>query len=278
MVIGVIGYGVVGRAVWKAFVNKTTILINDVEMPEKSSHIKTLCEQCSFIFICVPTPMSTKTGNIDTRIVDKILETISKQPGNPVVILKSTVIPSQLKYYQETYPDLRLVMSPEYLTDANPEEDFINAELLVLGGKDKDIDEVEMLFKNYSDCRPCPVGKCDLIGAGVLKYMENCFLAMKVTFMNQFFDVLQQSGSKTTWNEIAQIFQLDSRMGHSHYMVPGPDGDRGWGGKCLPKDLNAILNESKKLGYNLDLIEKIIEFNATIRKDKDWLRIKGATS
>jgi UDP-glucose 6-dehydrogenase len=63
--------------------------------------------------------------------------------------------------------------------------------------------------------------------------MENCYLAMKVIFMNQFYEILKRSGSKSSWEEVAEIFHYDSRMGNSHYNVPGPDGDFGFGGKCV---------------------------------------------
>jgi UDP-glucose 6-dehydrogenase len=122
------------------------------------------------------------------------------------------------------------------------------------------------------------VGHCDAIGAAVLKYMENCFLAMKVTFMNQFYDIVQASGTSDTWEHLAEIYHYDTRAGNSHYHVPGPDGDRGYGGKCFAKDVNAMIYYAESLGCNIDLMKKVWELNMKYRKNFDWANIKGAVS
>ena len=150
---------------------------------------------------------------------------------------------------------------------------------LVIGGKPRDTQALVDLFDQHSRCRkPYPIGQCDLIAAGVLKYMENAYLALKVTFMNQMYDVLKASGSHDEWNHVAEIFHLDPRMGTSHYQVPGPDGDRGWGGKCFPKDINALIHYCRRIGVDCDLMEKAWEINKRLRKDWDWAKIPGAVS
>jgi len=284
MNIGLIGYGIVGRAVEHGFKDKCNIFIYDPKLPERSEpSIKDLIAKVEFVFIAVPTPMTEIYGGpSDTSIMDGVMTDANAactSTGNfPIIIIKSAIIPSRLADYARFFPLLKLVKSPEYLTDKNSLNDFVNAELLVLGGKREYTDQVEKLFKEYSICKPCKVGHCDLIGAGFLKYMENCYLAMKVIFMNQFYQVLKKSGSTSTWEEIAEIFHYDSRMGNSHYHVPGPDGDFGFGGKCFCKDVNSFIYYAESLGYDLTLMKEVWDINMNIRTDIDWANIKGAVT
>lgn len=277
--VGIIGYGIVGSAMKHTFEGNVDFHISDPKIKDSKS-IGEVVKQSQFVFVCVPTPMKLNTGAMDCTIIDKVMEEISACDSNPIIIIKSTVIPSKLNEYSVKYPKLRLTMSPEYLTEKSYLNDAINLRSLVVGGNNReDCVQVINLFLNHSNCRKgFGCGITDLIGAGVLKYMENCYLALKVTFMNQMYAIHKESGSKDSWENVAKVFHLDSRMGNSHYMVPGPDGDFGWGGKCFPKDINAMIHYAKSLGVDIDIMEKAWEINKRIRNDKDWLRIEGATS
>lgn len=281
--IGIIGYGFVGKAVEHGFVHRCQIAISDPAYPQhRHATPAELARTCDFLFVCVPTPMTCiEGGDIDTAIIDAVMAEVAgaATAETPVVCVKSTVTPEVLKRWAETWPHLRLTMSPEYLTERNYLEDFIHMRSLVIGGKPRDTQALVDLFDQHSRCRkPYPIGQCDLIAAGVLKYMENAYLALKVTFMNQMYDVLKASGSRDEWNYVAEIFHLDPRMGTSHYQVPGPDGDRGWGGKCFPKDINALIHYCRRIGVDCDLMEKAWEINKRLRKDWDWAKIPGAVS
>jgi UDPglucose 6-dehydrogenase len=284
MNIGIVGYGIVGKAIEGGFKDKCNIFVYDPAYPQRSlPSVNEVIAQSEFVFVAVPTPMTDVSGGpVDTSIMDKVMAEINAAciaTGNfPIIIIKSAILPSRLRDYAGFFPKLKLVKSPEYLTDKNSMEDFVNAELLVIGGQREHTDQVEQLFKEWSICKPCKVGHCDLIAAGFLKYMENCYLAMKVIFMNQFYDILKLSGSTSTWEEVAEIFHYDPRMGNSHYHVPGPDGDFGFGGKCFPKDVNGFIYYAASLGYDLDLMKRVWEINLRIRKDIDWKTIKGAVS
>jgi len=240
-----------------------------------------MTEESDFIFIGVPTPMNmSDNGKIDTTIIDSVVDQIASFDYKGIVISKSTVIPSHLDYMSKKYPDLRLCMSPEYLIDANPIEAFIEEPMIVVGSnREEDAQSVLDLFRDYSICKATQFFKCDLISAGVLKYMENCFLALKVTFMNQMYDIHQLSGSADSWDDLVRIFHGDPRMGNSHGKVPGPDGDRWWGGKCFIKDINAMINYARdELDYDFSLMDKAWNINLKNRKNKDWLKIPGATT
>jgi UDPglucose 6-dehydrogenase len=208
MNIGIIGYGVVGQAVAYSLKDKCKIIKHDPAFDD-SVDLETLVFLSDFIFISVPTPMQNVWGGpINTEIIDDIMERISKYINgqgfnpNPIIVIKSTITPSTVENYINKYPNFRLVFSPEYLTDRNPIDDFINGSFMVLGGDIEDTKCIEELFKTYSICKLEKYGHCDAIGASLLKYMENCFLALKVTFINQFFDLYNVSGSSTSWDDL----------------------------------------------------------------------------
>lgn len=283
MNIGIIGYGIVGKAIEAGFRDNSNIYIYDPAYPQFCGSSREVAGVADVIFVAVPTPMKTWTGGaFDSAIIDGVVCNLVRELGDRVdqvvVVIESAVIPAKVCEYLNDYPRLRLVISPEFLTDKESTYRFLNPESRILGGNPIDTELIQSVYERFSICKPCRVGYCDAVGAAVLKYMENCYLALKVSFMNQFYDVLIASGSSTPWQHLAEIFHYDSRMGNSHYMVPGHDGDRGWGGKCFPKDVNAICSEARRLGYPLTLMEEAWKYNLSIRQNIDWCNIKGAVS
>ena len=72
------------------------------------------------------------------------------------------------------------------------------------------------------------------------------------------------------WNTVKDIILLDDRIGRN-ITVPGLDGDFGFGGKCFPKDLDALIHLAKEKKYNPLLLEEVWDLNKRVRKDKRWL-------
>jgi UDP-glucose 6-dehydrogenase len=105
------------------------------------------------------------------------------------------------------------------------------------------------------------IHQSDARTAELTKYMENCFLALKVTFCNEFYDLAQQFG--VDYNELRELWLLDPRIGRSHTFVL-PD-DRGFAGKCLPKDVSALVQSACAAGYAPQLMMAMIEANARFR-------------
>lgn len=98
--------------------------------------------------------------------------------------------------------------------------------------------------------------------AELVKYATNAFLALKVTFSNQMFDLCKSAG--LPYEEFQQILALDPRVGTSHLDVPGPDGNRGYGGSCLPKDMSALRAYAAELGVELPLLDSVNHYNNII--------------
>ena len=107
----------------------------------------------------------------------------------------------------------------------------------------------------------------------MIKYLTNCFLATKVSFANEMYDICESLG--IDYDKVIEYAKLDDRIGNSHWNVPGPDGDFGFGGHCLPKDLNAIIHISKKIKSTNNVIKAVLKTNDNKRNFRDWEKMKG---
>ena len=139
---------------------------------------------------------------------------------------------------------------------------------IILGGDKKLIDCVSKLylqrFKNKN------IIKTDTITAELIKYMNNSFFATKVSIMNEFKLLSEKIGAN--WDDALNGFASDGRIGDSHLNVPGHDGQFGYGGKCFPKDVCALVKFAKNNGIDLKTIIGGWETNLKVRKQKDWLK------
>jgi UDPglucose 6-dehydrogenase len=110
----------------------------------------------------------------------------------------------------------------------------------------------------------------------MIKYVANCFFATKVSFMNEMRQIAESAGAD--WQQTLQGFLLDGRVGNSHVYVPGNDGDLGFGGKCFPKDINAMIKRSEQLGVDPVVLKAAWKKNVEVRKNLNWYDIPGAVS
>ena len=285
MEIGIIGYGTVGKVLFNGFRNRVRAHVFDPLYATQStepfkSSVEEVWRASDFTFVAVSTPQKLGEGELggpfDASGLDATVASIApllgeKGPGREkVLVLVSTILPSKVRAFLETYPELNLVVLPEFLTEKNAERDFLNPMFRIIGGELAHARAVNELLENYSECRPCKVDYCDAVAAAFIKYMINSYLAVKMSFLNRFYDLFQRSGSGSTWEQVSELFHFDARMGNSHKDVPGYDGDRGWGGKCLPKDVNAIMRDAAEQGCPLKLLEEAWEYNLSIRSNIDW--------
>jgi len=283
MNIGIVGYGTVGKAIASGFGKKARLHIYDPLYPAASGEqfcasIAELYQACAFTFVCVPTPQKLAApgdvyGAFDSSILDGCMAAIAqaKPHAAKIVVLVSTTLPALVQNYIDTWPDMNIVVSPELLTEKNAVEDFLNPDCRIIGGQAAHAQALQQLYDDYSECQPCKVGYCSAVNAAYVKYMRNAYLAVKVSTMNQFYDLFQTLDGGDSWDDIAAILHYDSRLGNSHYQVPGHDGDRGWGGKCLPKDLAALYHSAAEQGLDMTLLKATLEYNKKIRKKLDWL-------
>jgi UDPglucose 6-dehydrogenase len=204
MKLGIVGHGFVGTAVDHGFTRDVQKFIVD----PKHNSTNTIEDLIKFrpdaVFVAVPTPQ-LESGECNTEILETVMQQLNTSKGL-LVIVKSTVPAYKLQSIQEQCVDIRIVYNPEFLTEKNYITDFINPAMHVFGGINADTDAVEKLYLEHSDCRECPVFKVDLMTASMVKYCINSFLATKVTFMNEMYDVLKAARG-ADWNTFTKIIQ-----------------------------------------------------------------------
>jgi len=242
--IGIIGYGMVGRAVAYGF-SKTSHIISDPAI--NTVTIKDVIDtDPEAVFVCVPTP----TDDSNYAILKSVLDEIKSLNYQGLVIVKSTVLPKYLEEYD-------IVFNPEFLSRATSLQDFVEPPMLILGG-DRAV-EAKTLYDKYSTVETEHVFLVDVASAALTKYAMNCFYALKVTYMNSIKDVADSTGAD--YQKMTEMLSKHPWMGSHHFQVPGPDGARGFGGPCLPKDTEALVKE-----YNVELLGKVLELNEKYRK------------
>ena len=288
--IGIIGQGFVGTAVREKFKSKSTVHTYDRFHPElcvtyngekiinasPRNTIESIVSDCYFVFICVPTPMF-ENGKCDTSIVESVINNLAgeceKQDKKIVAIIKSTVPPGTTESLNKLSKKVSAIFNPEFLTEANAIEDFANQNRIVLG-----IDWIELIepvtklfssvFKKSVELKVTPSKEAEMA-----KYMTNLFLATKVSFFNDMYRICDKL--KVNYDSAMEATILDPRIGKSHTLVPGPDGDFGYGGHCFPKDMQAMLHISTELKLALPTLIGAHTTNMIVRKNKNWEEMEG---
>ena len=260
MKIGIVGYGFVGKAVDYGFKRDIEKIIIDPKLDTSIGNLK--YHNPEFIFICVPTPMNSD-GNQDSSIIEQVLLEINKDFSESIVIIKSTVLPNIIEKLSKSHK--HFVYNPEFLREKTANEDFVNANSLILGGEADDLKRVTELYKNHSNCKIDDIYETDVISASLVKYSINTFLASKVIFFNQLYDIYKALTPAIKWDEFITMINSDKRIGESHMDVPGHDGRLGFGGACFPKDTAALLALSKDIDKEFSLLKEVIRINNSIR-------------
>lgn len=258
--IGIVGIGFVGDAVRTCFSDKGfRVICIDVD-PSKSTGTYQDLKDCEAVFVCVPSP-SKDNGDCDTSILNSVLYLLKDYKN--VIISKTTAPPKFYERMQTVYPNL--VHVPEFLTASNALRDFGQKEELIVGGDVLAYQrEAERILKQVQPIKHtvfCSIGE-----ASLAKYIINSFLATKVVYMNEMAQLAEAQGY--SWWRISKLIETDSRIGHSHLQVPGPDGYYGFGGMCFPKDTNALVRYAGKLGVQLSVLKTAIKKNLLLRLQK----------
>jgi UDPglucose 6-dehydrogenase len=251
--VGVVGGGVVGTAMQKLCGPDT--IMYDPYRPELAGN-KERINTCDVVFICVPTP-AADDGGCDTSIVEQAVAWVQA----PLLIIRSTVAPGTTDRLREKYGK-HLVFQPEYLgeTPAHVFSNMAEREFIVLGGTPEDVSKAADFYKHYYNSM-VRMYFGDAITAELCKYMENAFYAMKVTFVNEFYDIARVHG--VDFNLLRELWLADTRISRDHTFVY--PRDRGFAGKCLPKDCNAIVHSCRQRDYEPKLMVACLKINEQFR-------------
>ena len=267
--IGIIGQGFVGNAIYQKFKNYFEVKTYDLDSSKcNATEQETLNNE--IVFVCLPTPMNAD-GSCNVSLVEAAVKRCSEFGITKTVVIKSTISPGTTARINSLYPNLDVIFNPEFLTEANAVNDFNNQTRIVLGGPRP---ATTIMRQIYSKVFPkAHVIKTDSTHAELVKYVTNTFLATKVSFANEIYQICK--GLNVDYDKVVEYATLDDRLGKSHWNVPGPDGDFGYGGHCFPKDLAALINIADNLEIECNVLDATKETNDKVRSNRDWEQMKG---
>jgi len=275
--LGVIGQGFVGTAVTEGMSHCYDMITYDKD-PNKSCTEKSLYDvinKTEIVFLCVPTPMY-KSGACDLSIVHNAMKEISSVcrdlKKHVTVVLKSTVPPGTTETLNELYSyNVDVVFNPEFLTEANANDDYKNQNRIIVGGERPHTSQIKQIFAKAFP--KVPIIKTSSTIAEMVKYVTNTFLATKVSFANEMYQI--SKALDIDYDKVIEYARYDERLGQSHWSVPGPDGDFGYGGHCFPKDVAALTYLAKAIGVDPIVLSGTAYKNNDVRTDFDWTKQIG---
>jgi UDPglucose 6-dehydrogenase len=242
-------------------------------------NLEALASGAEVAFICVPTPMKP-SGEIDyspiynsLQLLTDTTRDVKRNPGELLVVIRSTAVSGTTDELATAYP-FKFAFNPEFLRERHALKDMQSTDRVILGVEDDA--SREKLLRVYKPVFPkAKYFVTDRKTAEMVKYAANVFLTMQIAMGNEMYQICQAVG--VDYNAVKKIVLNDQRIGRN-LDVPGPDGDFGFGGKCFPKDLNALIHYARSRQYRPYFLEEAWRLNERVRKNKDWLDIPGATS
>ena len=281
MKIGIMGVGFVGGATAHVLKKKHILYLYDKYKPPYNSeqNLEDLAKNSEVVFICVPTPMKNN-GAIDYSNINNSIKSLldktnkfQRDPKDLLIIIRSTAVSGTTDQLAKEYP-FRFAFNPEFLREKYAIEDIEKTDRIVIGANDpQSKSQLEEIYKPvFPNAKYI---KVDRKTAEMIKYVANGMLTGQIALANEFYQICKSVG--VDYDLVKNTILLDERIGRN-IDVPGPDGDFGFGGKCFPKDLNALIYLSRENFYRPYLLEEIWRLNERVRKNKDWLNIEGATS
>ncbi len=247
---GIVGVGMVGGALLRYFEKKEGL---EIFLYDKGKNLgsKEEVNKAEIVFVCVPTPYLKDGTGFDLSYVEEAMKMLQ---GEKVVVIKSTVLPGTTEILQQKYPQHKLLMNPEFLTEETADQDMPYPDRQIVGYTEKShsvAGDVMQLLPLAPFERILPVTEAELV-----KYFGNTWFSVKVSFANQMFDLCQALG--VDYDRMVEAAAADKRIGRTHLNV-WHKGYRGYGGKCLPKDTKALIQLANLKGVDLKL-HKAAEF------------------
>jgi UDPglucose 6-dehydrogenase len=258
MKIIIAGYGFVGKAVDNAFKQKHTTVVVD---PKYTTTKIQQHPDADGIVVCVNSP-TRSNGTLD---VEDLFDVLDQVPTSMPVLIKTTLTPSIADAIEKSFPELDITFNPEFLRQAFANDDFLNQTHAIFGCKTYSDFWSVLFMETLPNCNH--IVNCTAKEACMVKYSANSFLSLKTTFFNQIYDICKADAMH--FEMIRHILSTDPRIGPGHTLVPGPDGTRGFGGACFPKDTKAFRKYAHGLNKPITVLDSAIEYNETVRKGID---------
>ncbi len=252
-IVGIMGVGIVGDGVHHYFERTDHEL--RVYDPGRGLGSVELINEADVVFICVPTPYLPERGYDDSALESAI----GLLKGSKTVVIKSTVLPGTTESYQSRYSQHCLLFNPEFLREAYARTDFLRPDRQIVGytAQSRHLAEAVLAMLPAAPF----MGVMGAREAEMTKYMTNTFLALKVTFANEIYDLC--SALDIDYDRVREGMTADIRIGDSHLSV-NDGGYRGYGGKCLPKDTKALLELGERMQVPLRLLRTADRINESL--------------
>ena len=266
--IGIMGLGMVGGALHGYFETHRK-LTPGVDLlgfdPAKGHADSAFVNRADIVFVCVPTPYNTEphegAPGFDLSYVRSAIETLE---GSKVIVIKSTVLPGTTEMLQAEYPRHRFLFNPEFLTEVTAEQDMNYPDRQIVGYTPESYtfaSDVLHLLPMAPHERIMRAREAEMV-----KYFGNTWFSTKVVFANQMYDLCRSQ--EIDYDVVKESAAADKRIGRSHLEVVHK-GYRGYGGKCLPKDTRAMIQQGEACGVDMGLLKRVEEINERLRSQHD---------
>jgi UDPglucose 6-dehydrogenase len=238
---GILGYGYVGKATHKGLLKDAKAIVYDImfDMP------KEVIYEADTVFICIPTITET-----DIDIVINEIKDLKQHNANVEIVIRSTLPLGACEQIQKEAGNI--VYMPEFLRERYWDTDCFKRPLVV--GSDNSIPQ----WLQDEEIKTCSTKEAELV-----KMYSNNFAVMRIAFANVFYDLAENVGAD--YNKVLDMY-LDIQQDQTYMEVPGHDGTRGFGGKCLPKDLDFLIETLDEKGIDQNWFKHIRELNKRWQK------------
>jgi nucleotide sugar dehydrogenase len=281
--IGIIGVGVLGKAILETFISIKSIdikcydkykidnknitinnhIYHDISHNIYVSKIEDLCH-CDILFLCLPTEYDTIKKEYNKKEIDYIFYELAQLNYKGILLLKSTVEPKTTYNLSKLYPQLTIIHNPEFLTARTATHDFKNQTHIVLGLSNYNnhhITYIKTFFETYF--KDATISICSSDESESMKLFCNSFYATKI----QYFTEVKLLCDKMyiEYNNVIELMLKNGWINPMHTTIPGHDGELSFGGKCLPKDINALSSLCNMLDSPHEVIEAVVNENNRMR-------------
>lgn len=245
MKIGIVGGGTVGHATARCYMEHAEVRVFDV-VSERRTHCRDAVLECDIVFICLPTPQREDSLACDTSAVEHFISGILPSERSLNLVLRSTVPIGFTRMMAQKYCLPNLVHSPEFLTARCAVADAQLPARNIIGCRDRSANLMpdgcaRVLHCLYVTRFPGIQVQCMMYEESeAVKLMTNSYGASVIALWNEFYELCQKLG--INFEAVRAGILSDGRISAAWSKVPGPDGDRGFGGACLPKDLANLIN------------------------------------
>tara|TARA_B110000908_G_scaffold72501_1_gene87514 strand:- start:140 stop:892 length:753 start_codon:yes stop_codon:yes gene_type:complete len=202
--------------------------------------------------------VSTPEASDGSCFMGNVFECVSTISNDTPILIKSTISIEGWRQLKKDFPKSDVSFSPEFLRAKHAYEDFKNQDMILIGGHNS-----AFWINTLQPSLGVEFETVDPEELIITKYVRNSFLALKVAFFNQVFDLCENANAD--YNTVAHYVGMDDRIGYSHTCV---SNSRGFGGHCFPKDTAALSESSKQLGITFSILEEAINYNSKVRRSK----------